>query len=160
MFLTRAWGQQAALRAGAARLQGASPAVACREADAYDRATEIVIGMPTQAVMSRRTGRDLSIPVEMEGFDGEGALGARLPLVVLRHRSDQGDVVISRGGHEAVGVDIGSIDEMARRQPILRRQRRVQRVGTARSTTGAGVVATWTISGGWASSQVSVRWTL
>lgn len=84
--------------------------------------------MPALAVMSRRTGRDLPIPVEVEGFDGEGALGARLLLVVLQHRSGQGDVVITRGGHEAVGVDIGGVDEMACRQQVLRRQRRVQRV--------------------------------
>ena len=112
----RAWRQQAALRARAARLQGAGFAVPRCEADVQNRAPEVVFRAPTPAAVPRRTDRHPPIPVEAEGLDGERAVGARLPPVVLVHRPGQVDNVMAHSRHETVGVDVGGADEMARRQ--------------------------------------------
>lgn len=58
-------------------------AVPRRKADAHNSAPEVVIRTPTLAAVPGRADGGPPIPVEAESIDGERAVGARLPLVVL-----------------------------------------------------------------------------
>lgn len=55
--------------------------------------------------MAGRVDSDLAIPIELEIFERECSLGARLQLVVPRHWPDEVATVISHGRRDAFSVD-------------------------------------------------------
>src|SRR5215211_3627802 len=89
MFLARAQREQTPGRAGAARLEGAHLAMPAGEAGPHHPPPLTGVDRPALARMAGRTGRNLSVPIEPEVLEGEGARRSGLPLLVLGRWLDQ-----------------------------------------------------------------------
>src|SRR5918911_2725143 len=83
MLRARAQREQPSGRAGAAGLEGARPAVPAGEARPHHHPPLTRVDGPALARMAGRTGRNLSVPIELEVLKGEGARRSGLPLLVL-----------------------------------------------------------------------------
>lgn len=104
--------------------------------------------MPDPAAVAGRVDSDLAIPIELEIFERECSLGARLQLVVPRHWPDEVATVISHGRREAFSVDGGDVDEIVRLEQVLRRERDVPPAEHRVIRDRAGIDALWAITGG------------
>lgn len=98
--------------------------------------------------MAGRVDSDLAIPIELEIFERECSLGARLELVVSWHWPDEAAMVISHGRDEAFSVDGGGVDEIARFELILRRECDVPRAEHRAFRDRAGIDDLWAVTGG------------
>src|SRR5215218_9125823 len=96
MFLARAQGEQTPGRAGAAGLEGADLAVPAGEAGPHHHPPLTGVDSPALARMAGRTGRNLSVPIELEVLKGEGARRSGLPLLVLRRWPDEHHILVRR----------------------------------------------------------------
>src|SRR3712207_3498389 len=81
MLRARAQCEQTPGRAGAARLEGAHLAMRTGEAGPHHHPPLTGVDRPALARMAGRTGRNLSVPIELEVLKGEGAWRSGLPLL-------------------------------------------------------------------------------
>src|SRR4051812_15228992 len=95
MFLARAQREQAPGRAGAARLEGAHLAMPAGEACPHHHPHLTGVARPALARMAGRTGRGLSVPIELEILKGEGARRSGLPLLILGRGPDERHTVVA-----------------------------------------------------------------
>src|SRR5215213_6081142 len=97
---TRAQCEQTPGRAGAARLGAACLAMRAEEAGAHHHPPLTGVDGPALARMAGRTGRNLSVPIEPEVLEGEGARRSGLPLLVLRRWPNERHTVVADAGHQ------------------------------------------------------------
>ena len=119
MLLARAQCEQTPGRVGAAWLEGAHLAIRAREAGAYHHPPPTLVGGPALARMARRTGRDLSVPVEPEVLEREGARRSGLPLLVLRRWPYEPHAVVTSAGQQVFRIHVPGVHQMRARQQIL-----------------------------------------
>src|SRR5215204_4437168 len=105
--------------AGAARLEGAHLAMPAGEAGPHHPPPLTGVDRPALARITGRTGRNLSVPIELEVLKGEGARRSGLPLLVLGRWPDEHHTVVADAGHQVFRIHIPGIDQMRARQQIL-----------------------------------------
>src|SRR3712207_2586013 len=109
MLLARAQREQAPGRAGAAWLEGAHLAIRAGKAGADHHPPLTGVDGPGLARMAGRAGCDLSVPVETEVLEGEGARRSGLPLLVLGRWPHERHTVVAYAGQQLLRIDIPGV---------------------------------------------------
>src|SRR4051812_48040671 len=148
-------------RAGAARLEGARLAVPAGEAGPHHPPPLTGVDGPALARMAGRTGRNLSVPIEPEVLEGEGARRSGLPLLVLGRWPNERHIVVADAGHQVFRIHIPGVHQMRARQQILGGQLPMHLLeGVAVDNRRRRGLDVGDERGGRPSSQVSVTCTL
>src|SRR5262249_11964825 len=81
-------------------------------------ALRIGIGQPRDALLSRRAGYDLLLPVHREAPLVEALAGTGLPTRVLGHRADDGHTVLLLAVDQYLGIRVPLVDQMLTRKQV------------------------------------------
>src|SRR3954470_12503708 len=68
------------------------------------------VRQPRDALLARRAGHYLTVPVHREAPLVEAGAGTRLPAGVLGHRADDRHAVLARAGDEDLGIGVALVD--------------------------------------------------
>src|SRR6516162_5781698 len=112
------------LRLRAPRAKRTRRAILAGEAGLEDLAVlRIGVGQPGDALLARRAGHDLPLPVDLEAPLVEALAGPGLPARVLGHRAHDGHVVLPPAVDQDLGVGIALVDQVLSREAIVLLQR-------------------------------------
>src|SRR3954469_3003771 len=107
------------LRPRALRPRRTRSAIRPREPRLQDHPVlRVCVREPGDALLARRAGHHLTVPVHREAPLVEARAFTRLPAGVLGHRADDGHAVLTLAGDEDLGIGVALVDQMLTRQQI------------------------------------------